>query len=406
VVTRTWCHTVAVSSTIVETFRIPREGDSPGRDIGVDAIRGLAILLVVLGHSISNAVNLNLAARHDPLFYISNFLYTFHMPLFFLVSGYVLFSKRIKVGDRAIRLMLPFFAWIPVYWFVNRYIHHFPFPIGFAATLKDTILNPGTGLWFLPTLFLCSLLLIPAVRLEKVRSWMGEASLAVIFIAVNLIPYDRLGALQVKYFFFFFAAGYLLAKHRGRVEQIGREPAAAGLVLVSAVFLVSFIVLYYYGLIKPYTFPISLVDLFKTPSAYLVRYIMACLGILLSIGFIRALGSTRALKVFAWFGLVTMDIYVAHGLMIQLAFGSGWVKVLTGFILGIVLSLVLSLLLLRQWWVSATVFLGIKRKKPASALEASEEMRDGLDNQQVETPIPEAGARAGRSRRSDRIIGQ
>ena len=368
---------------------IPRVGEVTGRAIGVDALRGFAILLVVLGHSISNAENLMLASGYNLEYYVSNFLYTFHMPLFFLVSGYVLFSKRIKVRDRAIRLMLPFFAWIPVYWFVNRYIHHYPFPVRFGTTLKDTILNPGNGLWFLTTLFLCSLLLIPVIHVEKLRSWFGEASLGIIFIAVNLLPYDKLGVLQVKYFFFFFAAGYLLAKHRGRIEQIGRERTAVALALLSASFLVLFTVLFYYGLIKPYAFPISLVDLFKTPSAYLIRYLMACLGILFSIGLIRALGTTRAVKVFAWFGLVTMDIYVAHGLMIQLAFGSGWVKVLTGFVLGIVLSLALSFLLLRQWWVSAAVFLGIKRKKPAPRTEVSGEMLEAFDERQVDSPAPE-----------------
>src|SRR5450759_1864593 len=369
---------------------IPRAGEAPGRAIGVDALRGFAILLVVLGHSISNAENLLRASGYNLEYYVSNFLYTFHMPLFFLVSGYVLFGKRIKVGDRAIRLMLPFFAWIPINWFVNRYIHHYPFPLRFGTTLNDTILQPGMVLWFLPSLFLCSLLLIPVIHLEKVRSWFGEASLGIIFVTVNLLPYDKLGVLQVKYFFFFFAAGYLLSKHRGRIEQIGRERTAVALALLSVAFLVSFTFLYYYGLIKPYAFPISLVDLFKTPSAYLIRYLLACLGILGAIGLMRALRTTRALKVFAWFGLVTMDIYVAHGLMIQLAFGSGWVKVLTGFVLGIVLSLALSFLLLRQWWVSASVFLGIKRKKPAPGMEVSEETQDVFEERQVETTTPES----------------
>jgi fucose 4-O-acetylase-like acetyltransferase len=357
---------------------VPRIGVDPGRVLGIDALRGFTILLVVLGHSISNAENLLLASRYNLEYYVSNFLYTFHMPLFFLVSGYVLFRRRIKVGDRAIRLLIPFFAWIPVYWFVNRYIHHYPFLVRFGTTLKDTILKPGIGLWFLPTLLLCSLLLIPVIHLEKVRSWMGEAYLGLIFVAVNLLPFDELGAMQVKYFFFFFAAGYLLAKHRARIEQVGRERAALALALLSATFIVLFTVLYYYGLIKPYTFPISLVDLFKTPSAYLLRYLMACLGILFSISLIRALRTTRALKVFAWVGLVTMDIYVAHGLMIQLAFGGGWIKVLTGFVLGIVLSLALSFLFLRQWWVTATVFLGIKRKKPAPGVETSNKTAEGF----------------------------
>ena len=389
VVTRTWCHTVAVSSTIVETFRIPREGDSPGRDIGVDAIRGLAILLVVLGHSISNAVNLNLAARHDPLFYISNFLYTFHMPLFFLVSGYVLFGKKIKIQDRALRLLVPFLAWIPVYWFVNRYFLHFPWPVLFWPTLKDTLLHPAVGLWFLPVLFLCSLLLIPTSALEKRWSWTGEASLLAIFVIINFIPVDIVGVMQVKYFFFFFAAGYLLAKHRKRIQRIGENRINVALAGLSILFLALFVTLYQLKSIKPFDFPVVLANLFKAPGPYLIRYSMAFLGIAFAVAIVKATRSTRARAVLAWFGLVTMDIYVAHGLMMQLAFGSGWTKLVLSFVFGIVLSLVLSFFLLRQWWLTAAVFLGIKRKKPTGALELPGEMRDAFDDQQVETPIPE-----------------
>lgn len=350
----------------LDTFGIPVVGRPPGRDLAADAIRGLAILLVVLGHAISNAIDLNHAARSDPLFILSNFIYTFHMPLFMAVAGYVLYARRIRVLDRATRLLLPFFAWIPVYWFVNRYLRHFPWPVRFGTTLKDTVLRPGAGLWFLPTLFLCTLLLLVAVRLEKVRWWLGEVSLAAMFVGVNFIPYDNLGLVQVKYFFFFFAAGYLLAKHRPRLERFSPGQVNAALALASAVFLGLFALFYRGGALKPYLFPITLPDLFKTPGTYLVRYLMAVLGVFACVALVRALGRGAPGNALAWFGLVTMDIYVAHGLMVQLAFGGGWVKVLAGFVLGVVLSLVLTLFFLRQWWVTAMVFLGIRPERNAS----------------------------------------
>jgi len=346
-----------------EVLKIPRVGDPPGRNIGVDALRGFSILLVVLGHSISNAENLLNASGYNLKYYVSNFLYMFHMPLFFLISGYVLFGKHIRVRDRALRLLPPFFAWIPVYWFVNRYIHHFPWPVKFLATFKQTVLEPGAGLWFLPTLFFCSLLLIPVINLEKWRNWTGEVSLAVIFIGVNLIPYEKLGMLQVKYFFFYFALGYLAAKHRSRIDRIGRERMNAALLGCSTLFLVLFTVLYYYGRINPFTFPFSLSILFKTPLVYIIRYSMAVLGIVFSIAVITAFKTGRARTAFAWIGLVTMDIYVAHGLMVQVTFGSGWLKVLVSCITGVFLSLALSFLVLRRWWVTGALFLGTKPER-------------------------------------------
>ena len=326
---------------------------------------------MVLGHSISNAENLYHVTAYNPRYYLSNFLYTFHMPLFMFVAGYVLFGKRIKVSNRAIRLLVPFVAWIPVYWFVNRYIHHFPWPVRLWTTFKDTLLQPGAGLWFLPTLFLCSMLLIPVVFLEKRYSWAGEVSLAVIFIAVNLVPYDRLGLVQVKYFFAFFAIGYLVAKHKAGILKIPKKRTSVALLVGSAVFVLLFGTLYYYGKINPFTFPFSISDLWKTPGAYAIRYGMALLGIVFSVAFIKALGTSRARTFFAWFGLVTMDIYVAHGLMLQLTFGSPWIKVLVSMVTGTLLPLALSFLILRQNRVTAMLFYGIRPVKKKEVVETT-----------------------------------
>jgi fucose 4-O-acetylase-like acetyltransferase len=362
--------TGAAFETVRDYLDLPRVG-GPGRNIGLDALRGLAILLVVLGHSISNAVNLYQATTYNLQYYVSNFIYTFHMPLFFLVSGYVLFGKRIRIGDRAIRLLLPFFAWIPIYWMVNRYIHHYPWPVKFLATFKDTVLQPGAGLWFLPTLFLCALLLIPARHIEKKLRWGGELYLVIAFIAVNLMPFDRLGIMQVKYFFAFFAAGYLLAKYRSRIDLIPKKTANIALLAVSAAFLLLFTLLYFYGRIQPYTFPFSIYDLFKTPGAYVIRYFMAGLGIITSIVFIKSLKTSHVRSAFAWLGLVTMEIYVAHGLTLQVTFGHGWLEVFVSVFTGVFLSLAIAFLLLRRWWVSAEIFYGIKPVVKEKSAEAS-----------------------------------
>jgi fucose 4-O-acetylase-like acetyltransferase len=348
---------------VLNRLDIPRVGKPPGRSVSVDALRGLAILLVVLGHSISNAENLYTVTAGNPRYILSNFVYCFHMPLFMFVAGYVLFGRKIRIGDRAIRLLVPFLAWIPVYWFVNRYIRHFPWPVRFWTTFRDTILQPGAGLWFLPTLFICSMLLIPAVLLEKRTSWAGEAYLAGVFVLVNIIPYDRLGLVQVKYFFAFFAIGYLVAKHKDEILKIARKKLDLIMAGCSAAFVVLFGVLYHYGRINPFTFPFTLSNLLKTPGAFVIRYGMALLGIITAIAFIKALRDTRARTFFAWLGLVTMDIYVAHGLMLQLTFGSPWVRIAVSMVTGIVLPLALSFLLLRRTEVTAMLFYGIKPRE-------------------------------------------
>ena len=83
------------------------------RILWLDAARGIGVVLVVLGHAISDTVMDN--PLFSRLFY---FIYSFHMPLFFFISGYC-GSKAIKcdtisekckyIRSRFSRLMIPYF---------------------------------------------------------------------------------------------------------------------------------------------------------------------------------------------------------------------------------------------------------------------------------------------------------
>ena len=63
----------------------------------IDALRGLGILLVVLGHV-------------PPSYYIEKAIYGFHMPLLFILSGYLWKkSKSLKIKKYFQRLIIPYF---------------------------------------------------------------------------------------------------------------------------------------------------------------------------------------------------------------------------------------------------------------------------------------------------------
>ena len=55
------------------------------RNIYIDVLKGLAVLAVLLGHAIQRGLVINYT--EDIIFKI---IYTFHMPLFMFLSGYVL----------------------------------------------------------------------------------------------------------------------------------------------------------------------------------------------------------------------------------------------------------------------------------------------------------------------------
>ncbi len=98
----------------------PREGlaapasASRARLLDIDTAKGIGIVLVVLGHVVSQQVPVG----HDWYQQLKTAIYLFHMPFFMYLSGYVLgyagFGKREGAGEfiarRADRLLLPFFA--------------------------------------------------------------------------------------------------------------------------------------------------------------------------------------------------------------------------------------------------------------------------------------------------------
>ena len=53
------------------------------RDNRIDSLKGLLIILVIMGHFITSMNNVNIV-NHA----VMGMIYIFHMPLFILISGY------------------------------------------------------------------------------------------------------------------------------------------------------------------------------------------------------------------------------------------------------------------------------------------------------------------------------
>ena len=109
----------------------------------LDISKGIAILLMILGHSsIPNT--------------LSNFIWLFHMPLFFIASGWSTNWQKTCIKSYSKRkfrtLLLPFF----IYSFVVLMIYIYE---GWGNL--NQLIQDGWGtyaLWFIPVLFFASLL--------------------------------------------------------------------------------------------------------------------------------------------------------------------------------------------------------------------------------------------------------
>jgi len=88
------------------------------RELSVDIAKGLGIILVVLGHTV--------AAWGGEQETLHRFIYSFHMPLFFGLSGLYI-SNHSSMGaflkTKLARFVIPFFFWIIFYFLLYMILH-------------------------------------------------------------------------------------------------------------------------------------------------------------------------------------------------------------------------------------------------------------------------------------------
>ena len=212
----------------------PTTGGPPvaSRDPSVDALRGLAIVLVVLGHSILDTgavlngappmVNMGpfwvplSTALSVPL----NLLYAFHMPLFAFISGLVLWqpsksSLGVQIKGRVRGLLVPYLAWFLVLYAIDWTPHP---PGGVSSALLGALLGRD-GLWYLYALFVCTVVVLCLVHTRAARWMLPASALAAIAWATGrmiAVP-DLFYFSSVLWIYPFVVLGYLAAPFRARM---------------------------------------------------------------------------------------------------------------------------------------------------------------------------------------------
>lgn len=133
----------------------------------LDVTKSLAIILMVLGHtSIPNV--------------ISNFIFAFHMPVFFLASGWCTHWEKYTYKDFFLRrcrtLLLPFTIY-------SLCVIGVSYLVGEALFLWEKGWQ-GYALWFVPVLFVASLV---AKLIMEIKHVLGKVSAMVLFLGVGVI---------------------------------------------------------------------------------------------------------------------------------------------------------------------------------------------------------------------------
>jgi fucose 4-O-acetylase-like acetyltransferase len=164
----------------------------------IDFVRGIGVLLMLVGH----------LGFGDGVYKI---IYSFHMPLFFLLSGY-LFSvpNRKKLLQRTTRLLIPYLSLGTIYLLAQSIIKGSFDMDGLGALLWDNSkgLAMESALWFLTAICICQLIytVISKVAKNEIYRLLSGVAIGILACAVTnkfgiFLPFSmQAGACALIYF--------------------------------------------------------------------------------------------------------------------------------------------------------------------------------------------------------------
>ena len=195
------------------------------------------MLWVVIGHSPLSVPNLSSAFDtdyHECAMFLKKIAYSFHMPLFIMISGYLFYITRINKGsqykktlsDKFVRLGIPYVFFTVFAFFLKVYAGGVQRPV--ALSLKSFLCafvwpfdGPLQEMWFVAVILIYFSLLGMYRRLLK-SNWLSTLCLCCA-VGLFFIPVSDMSGVfafnRAVHFFIFFFLGILIAAHH-RFENI------------------------------------------------------------------------------------------------------------------------------------------------------------------------------------------
>ena len=267
-----------------------------GRIVWIDATKGYAISLVVFGHVLGGAMARGWLSQTDAPKLIYDYIYSFHMSLFFLISGALGINGIRTDPGRAMLSRVGSIAWPYVLWgiiaiFVYPLVWQFrlnatPGELVFYEPFKGLLL--GQSSWFLWTLFVAHCVLIVALQIMPIQM------IFVLSVIVFLVVDNKdLGTLSsVIRFMPFMALGAIIGR---RIEMITcgstATSVAVGALLFGALFILVFL---------------------RIEEIPLIWLCCGIIGSVASLIIIQSLGSTWPNLLIANCGAASLVVFLLH----------------------------------------------------------------------------------------------
>ena len=280
------------------------------RKLSIDAIKGIAITLVMLGHVFVHN------HMEDP--YLYDAIRAVQMPLFMIISGYLcgqgrkisdLKSYGKVLGKRAISYLVPFFAWLTI-------MH----PRNLIEAYKTVFVQLDYGLWFLAVLFILTFFVytsqLAAGKLREKNDILSEFIFWTVYglfcvilvgqiVTGNSFLSPSLTILYVPFYMLGYITGnygkYVLCwgtKEPGKLDCKNSRIVKAAVWIMTAAFV--------------YLVIVKNLNSMETRLEMLTQLLASVLGSIAIIYGVLCLRDRKIKHLFAKLGEYTLEIYVIH----------------------------------------------------------------------------------------------
>lgn len=291
---------------------------SRSRIVWIDYAKAFAIVLIVASHIQHRILKMELCSADGLYSFVDAMLYSFHVPLFFFLSGLFFrpaFRKhgfKTFLANKVRTILYPFAVWSVLQTSVEIVLSRVqgdPLPL---IDLLRCLYYPRAHFWFLYALFFMSVgtALIHSICPRRSRLLLVPFALLVFF---SSIFFDFGPFADTAKYFIFFAAG-VAAEGLGfisKIKDVGGRTLAFALVQFSVL---EFVFIRY-----------------GWHSEWYGHLLLAASGIILAVAVAKAF-SSRKLVFLGYVGAKTLPIYVAHVLaaypaMLAMQLLTGWSNV-------------------------------------------------------------------------------
>jgi len=328
----------------------------------IDAARGLGIILVVYGHVLIGAVAAGLMTKDNPLWLSDYAIYTFHMPLFFVLAGLnversIAKGKKDFLINKLWTIAYPYFLWSAIQGGIQLALPGMVNHQRSAMFLTTILWKPIAQFWFLYALFLCHM----AALLVGQRRWL-LATVGLAAYAASLADIGR----PTTYVLGFYVAGIFLS------DVLKQWTPSLRNCLVSVLgYGVFFAIAEHFGRRASGE---TTTSIFSLPATLLGIALLCTLGQLVAhLGGLSGLGTWLS-RLLTGLGIMSMTIYILHVLAATSArialkrFGLTHLteELVIGTIAGIALPVIAHVVLERTKLLTPLGLAPLPRRKPSN----------------------------------------